>query len=194
MLLIPEAGHRHRDQLTALRTHMNSKNKTGISEMPSRHRDQEERSDELGSPGALRDCKEECKLSWWGEDRKSKQALPGKLGCRLRVEEKGLILRSGNLSEGTGKGTVCSSESVSKCKINANQRSEICHLPGTLPQDLPHECIFTKPHPPHRGQCGLGNSWQDRTQTRGHFKHHKRLSSFSLDFYGYRKYWKFPFN
>ena len=33
--------------------------------------------------------------------------LPGKLGCRLRVEEKGLILRSGNLSEGTGKGRVC---------------------------------------------------------------------------------------
>jgi len=29
------------------------------------------------------------------------------------VEEKGLILRSGNLSEGTGKGSVCSSESVS---------------------------------------------------------------------------------
>lgn len=27
---------------------------------------------QLGSPGALRDCKEECKLSWWGEDRKSK--------------------------------------------------------------------------------------------------------------------------
>lgn len=27
---------------------------------------------QLSSPGALRDCKEECKLSWWGEDRKSK--------------------------------------------------------------------------------------------------------------------------
>ena len=33
------------------------------SEMPSRHIDGEERSDELSSPGALRDCKEECKLS-----------------------------------------------------------------------------------------------------------------------------------
>lgn len=118
-----------RDQLIALCTHINSKNKTGTSERPSRHRDQEERSEELSSPGALRDCKEECKLSWWGEDRKSKQDLPGKLGCRLRVEEKGLILRSGNLSEGTGKGRVCSSESVSKCKINANQRSEIFHPP-----------------------------------------------------------------
>lgn len=72
MPLIAEAGHRHRDQLIALSTHMNGKNKTGISEMPSRHRDQEERSEELSSPGALRDCKEECKLSWWGEDRKSK--------------------------------------------------------------------------------------------------------------------------
>lgn len=124
---------------------MNGKYKTAISEMPSRQRDQEERLEELSSPGALRDCKEECKLSWWGEDRKSKQDLPGKLGCRFRVEEKGLILRSGNLSEGTGKGDVCSSESVSKCKINANQRSEICHLP--VPQDLPYQCICTKPHP-----------------------------------------------
>lgn len=39
MLLIPEAGHTHRDLLIALSMHMNGKNKTGISEMPSRHRE-----------------------------------------------------------------------------------------------------------------------------------------------------------
>lgn len=59
-----KAGHKHRDSFMAGSTHMNGKYKTAISEMPSRHRDQEERSEELSSPGALRDCKEECKLSW----------------------------------------------------------------------------------------------------------------------------------
>lgn len=66
-----KAGHKQRLAL-ASSTHMNGKYKTAISEMPSRHKDQEERLEELSSPGALRDCKEECKLSWWGEDRKSK--------------------------------------------------------------------------------------------------------------------------
>lgn len=128
--------------------------------MPSRHRDQEERSEELSSPGALRDCKEECKLSWWGEDRKSKQDLPGKLGCRLRVEEKGLILRSGILSEGTGKGGVCSSESVSKCKINANWRSEICHLPvHSLPRPASPVYLYKASSSPHVTQAFTNPKW-----------------------------------
>lgn len=36
------------------------------------HQGTERSRGKLSSPGALRDCKEECKLSWWGEDRKSK--------------------------------------------------------------------------------------------------------------------------
>lgn len=72
MPLISKQATNRETSSSAISTHMNGKNKTGISEMPSRHRDQKQRSDELSSPGALRDCKEECKLSWWGEDRKSK--------------------------------------------------------------------------------------------------------------------------
>lgn len=76
------------------------------------------------------------------------------LGCRLRVEEKGLILRSGNLSEGTGKGRVCSSESVSRCKINANQRSETCWLPMPGSQRPPKQAFtqsFVSPEVPPTG-------------------------------------------
>jgi hypothetical protein len=44
-LLAGEAGHRHRHQFLPLTTHMDGKNKTSVSEMPSRHRDEEERWD-----------------------------------------------------------------------------------------------------------------------------------------------------
>lgn len=38
----------------------------------ARSTDQEEMPEAPGSPAEFRDCKEECKLSWWAEDLSSK--------------------------------------------------------------------------------------------------------------------------
>lgn len=49
----------------------NGTKQTNTLEMP-RSTDQEEMPEAVSSPAEFRDCKEECKLSWWAEDLSSK--------------------------------------------------------------------------------------------------------------------------
>lgn len=61
---LPSACHGQKQNTT-------ERNETNILEMP-RSTEQGDMPEALGSPAEFRDCKEECKLSWWAEDLSSK--------------------------------------------------------------------------------------------------------------------------
>lgn len=90
------------------------------------------------------------------------------------MEEKGLILRSCDLSKGTGKGRVCSSACVSKRKINANYRSEMGSVPGgAAPQPDPG----AEHRPCSPGRAGMSGAGQPRETLQGSLTARKTYSS-----------------
>lgn len=92
------------------------------------------------------------------------------------MEEKGLILRSCDLSKGTGKGRVCSSDCVSKRKINANYRSEMGSLLGGAAAE-PEPDLGAEHGPRSGGWAGMSGAGQPSKTLQGSLTARKTCSS-----------------
>lgn len=92
------------------------------------------------------------------------------------MEEKGLILRSCDLSKGTGKGRVCSSDCVSKRKINANYRSEMGSLLGSAAPE-PGPDLEEEQGPRSGGRAAMSGAGQPSETLQGSLTARKTRSS-----------------